>query len=92
MRAHHGVERDLLAVPEAVVLQPGRVPALAGVVVVADVGVGAGEHHLGKDYKGYVHSVCEMWSDILHLRGGSIANQNNQQSFLIFLRKCSTDG
>ena len=44
--AHHGVERDLLAVPEAVVLQPGRVPALAGVVVVADVGVGAGEHHL----------------------------------------------
>ena len=50
MRAHHGVERDLLAVPEAVVLQPGRVPALAGVVVVADVGVGAGEHHLGRYY------------------------------------------
>ena len=50
MRAHHGVERDLLAVPEAVVLQPGSVPALAGVVVVADVGVGAGEHHLGIDY------------------------------------------
>ena len=58
MRAHHGVERDLLAVPEAVVLQPGRVPALAGVVVVADVGVGAGEHHL---INMYVYCECDVW-------------------------------